>query len=416
MPVKRLAWTLLFWGLPVTALVLVALLWHSGSGDAERALGDGRRLLVTINGAVIVGKQAGPDTVKEMAKAEAEKLEAEKKAAAEKEKLEAEKKAAAEKEKLEAEKKDAAEKEKSAKEAEEAKPQEPVKPEKPEEKAAEKKEEPVSVVPSASPVASVKASLSEKSDVGLLPAIGSDGTMPWQHYSKGVVYKGSAPVVAIIVTGLGVGKQVTESAIKLPENVTLSFSAYAQNVESWATAARVTGHEIMMDLPLQPAEYPLSDPGPYGLLVAKEQSENEKKLKWLMSRFGAYIGFLTPQSEAFIGDKDSFGALLNTIDARGLLLVLGREVVKDDTKKQLEAVKTPVITADVLLDEELNVSAIQARLATLEQMARDKGYAVGIAQAYPVTLQQLGQLQERLTKEGIVLVPLSHIARKISKQ
>jgi uncharacterized protein len=240
--------------------------------------------------------------------------------------------------------------------------------------------------------------------------------MPWQYYSKGEVYKGSAPVVAIIVTGLGVGRQVTDNAIKLPENITLSFSPYAQNVESWATAARVTGHEILMDLPLQPAEYPLSDPGPYGLLVAKEQSENEKKLKWLLSRFGAYTGLLTPQSEAFIGDKDSFAMLLDALGKRGLTLVLGREVVKEDTKKQLEAMKTPVITADVLLDEEINVSAIQARIATLEQMARDKGYAVGIAQAYPVTIEQLGQLKDRFNKEGVVLVPLSHIARKISKE
>ncbi len=402
MPVKRLLWTLLFWGLPVLALVLAALLWHSGSGEAERAFADGRRLLVTVNGGMITGKQAGPETAKEMAKAEAEKLEAEKKAAAEKEK------AAEEAEKTKAEV--------IKPKTEEAKTPELAKTEKPEEKIAEKKEEPVSVVPSASPVAGIKAGLSEKSDLGLLPTIGPDGGKPWQHYSKGVVYKGSAPVVAIIVTGLGVGKQVTESAIKLPENVTLSFSAYAQNVESWATAARVTGHEIMMDLPLQPAEYPLSDPGPYGILVAKEQTENDKKLKWLMSRFGAYVGFLTPQSEAFIGDKESFDTLLGTIDKRGLLLVLGREVVKEDTKKQLEAMKMPVITADVLLDEELNVSAIQARIATLEQMARDKGYAVAIAQSYPVTLQQLSQLQERLTKEGIVLVPLSHIARKVSKE
>lgn len=407
-PVKRLLQKATFWGLPVLALVLAVLLWHSGGREAEHAFNDGRRLLITVNGGVITGKQATPETIKEMAKAAAEKLAAEKKAAEEKDKAakEAEAKAAKEAEKTKTE----------ASKPEEPKPEEPAKEVKQEEKATEKKEAPVSVVPSASPVASMKASLSEKSDVGLLPVIGSDGTMPWQYYSKGEVYKGSAPVVAIIVTGLGVGRQVTDSAIKLPENITLSFSPYAQNVESWATAARVTGHEILMDLPLQPAEYPLSDPGPYGLLVAKEQSENEKKLKWLLSRFGAYTGLLTPQSEAFIGDKDSFAMLLDALGKRGLMLVLGREVVKEDTKKQLEAMKTPVITADVLLDEEINVSAIQARIATLEQMARDKGYAVGIAQAYPVTIEQLGQLKDRFNKEGVVLVPLSHIARKISKE
>jgi hypothetical protein len=100
-PVKRLLQKATFWGLPVLALVLAVLLWHSGGREAEHAFNDGRRLLITVNGGVITGKQATPETIKEMAKAAAEKLAAEKKAAEEKDKAakEAEAKAAKEAEK-----------------------------------------------------------------------------------------------------------------------------------------------------------------------------------------------------------------------------------------------------------------------------------------------------------------------------
>src|SRR5690606_20528105 len=145
----------------------------------------------------------------------------------------------------------------------------------------------------------VNEALTEKSKDGLLPRIGDDGTKPWKYYAKAAQFKGDYPVIAIVVTGVGTSKTLTEQAIKLPQNITLSFSPYARNVESWATSARVTGHEVMLDLPLQPADYPASDPGPYGLLVEEKPEANDKKLQWLLSRFGAFTGVLTPLNEGF---------------------------------------------------------------------------------------------------------------------
>src|SRR6185312_7552647 len=115
--------------------------------------------------------------------------------------------------------------------------------------------------------------LLEKSDLGPLPVVGPDGTKPWRFYAKPFSNKSNLPMIAIIVTGLGEGKNVTESATKLPENVTLSFSPYARDIASWTATARVTGHEAMVNLPLQPTNYPLVDPGPYGLMLNKNPDE-----------------------------------------------------------------------------------------------------------------------------------------------
>src|SRR5262249_15250871 len=159
----------------------------------------------------------------------------------------------------------------------------------------------------------LNAALVEKADAGNVPKIGPDGTKAWKYYAKPFERKGNMPFIAVIVSGLGEAKTVTENAMKLPENVTLSFSPYAKNIDTWTTAARTTGHEIMLDLPLEPANYPAVDPGPYGILSGKPPEENDMRLQWIMARTQGYIGFLTPQNENFSSNGEAFKALLQSI-------------------------------------------------------------------------------------------------------
>lgn len=262
------------------------------------------------------------------------------------------------------------------------------------------------------PLAEIKAGLSEKADVGPLPIVGADGTKPWGYYAKPYERRGSQPTIAIIITGLGENKASSDMAIKLPENITLSFSPYARNTPTWATAARVSGHEVMIDLPLEPNNYPVSDPGPYGLLIGKVAQENERRLQWLMARFQGYIGFVTPQDDAFTSNQEALKPLLQSFSNRGLLLIVGREPGKSEIKDLFESSEADSLVADLLIDEELTPTAIQARLLSLQQIAKTKGSAIGIAQAYPLTMQQLTAWAAKLQTEGFVLVPVSFLAKQ----
>jgi len=264
------------------------------------------------------------------------------------------------------------------------------------------------IMPAAVPLAAVDDALAEKTASGMLPTIGNDGTKPWRYYAKPYERKGSLPMIAIIITGLGESKPASENAVKLPENFSLSFSPYAKDIENWIKTARTAGHETFIDLPLEPTNYPASDPGPYGLMVSKGD-DNPKRLQWLMSRTQGYVGFVTPQNEAFSSNTEAFKALLQTFSERGLLLVIGHEPAKNETKQVLENGTTATVTADALIDEDLSPTAIQARLISLEQTAKTRGYAIGIAGAFPMTIQQLNAWAARLPKDGYVLVPVTFI-------
>ena len=387
----------------LSSMVIAGLIWFSGTPETESALHNGQRLIITLETGAIEGAQApaSTQTEKEGKAPESTPAPEATKATAEVNPLE-------------------------------KPPEKPL--EKPMEKPVEKPvEKPPATIPAPTPektsaltpepenlapidaekitgnsLAPVKDVLTEKSQDGLLPVI-SNGVRPWRYYGRPFVHKGNLPMIAIVVTGLGQTKSVSDIAIRLPVNVTLSFSPYAKELGTWINAARVIGHEVLVDLPVEASNFPASDPGPYGLLAGSAKEINAKKLDWLMSRAQGYIGFLTPQNDVFTINNDAFKSVIGLLDKRGLMLLMGHEPAKTETSELLTSGKIPYGVADLLVDEDLSNNAIQTRLTTLEKLAKKRGYAIGIAQPLPLTLQQLTEWSDHLEKDGFELVPVSFL-------
>ena len=74
--------------------------------------------------------------------------------------------------------------------------------------------------------------LVEKTDIGPLPIIGKDGRQPWRVYSRPFNALEKRPRVAIVMVGLGVSFNATESAVAdLPGEVTLSFEPFSEKLD-----------------------------------------------------------------------------------------------------------------------------------------------------------------------------------------
>ena len=97
---------------------------------------------------------------------------------------------------------------------------------------------------------------------GPLPMISADGRRPDEAYARAHAPR-TGPVVALIVGGLGMSERLTLEAIEtLPPEVTLSFAPYANDLQGWIDRARAAGHEVLIELPMEPFDYPNNDPGP----------------------------------------------------------------------------------------------------------------------------------------------------------
>lgn len=260
-------------------------------------------------------------------------------------------------------------------------------------------------------MAPVSDALTEKATVGPLPLIGADGTKPWRYYAKRYTHKGHFPMIGIIVTGLGQNKLVTDMAIKLPNNVSLSFNPYGHDVGIWSNSARALGHEVFTDLSMEPANYPASDPGPYGLIGNVGVQMNMTRLDWQMSRMQAYVGMVTPQNEVLSANIPIFKAVLEALNRRGIMILMSHEPAKSETMELVNNSKIPYGVADILIDEELAPASIQSRLVTLQKLASKRGYAIGVIQAYPLSIQQISDWAAGLAKDGYELAPISYLVQ-----
>jgi polysaccharide deacetylase 2 family uncharacterized protein YibQ len=254
------------------------------------------------------------------------------------------------------------------------------------------------------------AELVEQSQYGPLPKVAADGTRPLEAYARPSRYAAKAaaggPVrVAVLVNGMGLSDSATGEAIKdLPAPISVAYGAYGRNLQDGVNSARAAGHEVLLQVPLEPMNYPTADPGPHTLLTTLPTEENMKRLQWLMSRFTGYVGVTNLMGAKFEATQNSLLPVLEEIKARGLLY-LDDGMVKNSTAGQ--------IAGPLGLDysvANMQIDGAQS-LAKLEALAKERGIAIGVASAKPATVKQLAEWAHKLEAKGIVLVPVSAAVR-----
>jgi polysaccharide deacetylase 2 family uncharacterized protein YibQ len=259
--------------------------------------------------------------------------------------------------------------------------------------------------------------LIEQTPHGPIPRIGADGARPSEVYARPGVSSGGltqgSPRIALLVGGMGLVPQATESAIaNLPGAVTLGFAPYGTDLARETARAREAGHEVVLQIPMEPFDFPRNNPGPHTLLAGAGRAANIDNLTWLMSRFTGYAGVANFLGGKLTADAKALTPVLHEIAARGLFYV------DDGTSAQSLAMTLApgqalaAARADVVLDSTTEPDAIEAALVRLEAIARDKGVAIGVASALPPSIAIIGRFARALDTRGIALIPLSAIMPK----
>jgi len=255
--------------------------------------------------------------------------------------------------------------------------------------------------------------VAEKTRFGILPRIASDGSRPLDVYARPVPRRAAANArVVLIVGGLGISQTGTQEALRvLAPDVTLAFAPYGASLDRWMARARSDGHELLLQLPMEPFDYPDNDPGPHTLLTGAPAEANGEKLQFLLGRLTNYVGVVNYMGAKFTANDPALGPAMKEIGGRGLMWVDDGSSSRSLAEATARTSRTPFARADVVIDGVAADDMIDARLAQLEQMARAKGIAVGVASALPITLRRLSGWTKTLDARGITLVPVSAAAR-----
>jgi uncharacterized protein len=256
--------------------------------------------------------------------------------------------------------------------------------------------------------------LLETSRHGPIPKVATDGARAADIYAQPVkLPKAESPRVALVVGGLGIGASGTAEALaKLPASVTLAFAPYGGDLERFVARARADGHEVLLQIPMEPFDYPDNDPGPRTLLTSLGPEQNLDRLHWLMSRFQGYVGVANYMGARFTASEPALAPIIRETAKRGLIFVDDATSSRSLAGQIAGATALPFAKADVVLDAVPTPAEIDRALTRLEATARERGVAVGVAAAAPVAIDHISRWAKAVESRGLVLVPISAVAVK----
>jgi polysaccharide deacetylase 2 family uncharacterized protein YibQ len=195
--------------------------------------------------------------------------------------------------------------------------------------------------------------------------------------------------------------------MKLPPAVTLAFTPYGSDPGKLVERARTQRHEILLQVPMEPYDYPDNDPGPQTLLTSLGAEQNVDRLHWHLSRFQGYVGLANFMGAKFVASDAVMQPIIREAAKRGLGFLDDGSTPRSVAGPLAEGQSMPFAKADVSIDAVPTSVEIDKALARLEDLAKQRGVAVGMASALPVSIERIGIWTKALESRGVMLVPLT---------
>lgn len=258
--------------------------------------------------------------------------------------------------------------------------------------------------------------LSEKGATGILPKLGNDGRRAMDVYAREPDTTGNFGVarVVIIVAGVGISQTSSQQAVRdLHPATTLAFAPYGNSLNRWMQTARKKGHEIILQLPMEP--FGQANPGPHTLKSNAAAQENIANLHWSMSRITNYVGVMNYLGAKISADANALKPIFDDLAERGLFYLDDGTAGKSKTELAAALSVLPYAKAHIQIDETRTRREITKKLQALTVEAKRNGIAIGVANAFPETIALLAEYGKKAAESGIEITPLSAVVKDPQK-
>jgi polysaccharide deacetylase 2 family uncharacterized protein YibQ len=215
--------------------------------------------------------------------------------------------------------------------------------------------------------------------------------------------------IALLVLDLGKQESLIETALTLPKEI--AFALYTGlDTQSAHGKLRSAGYETFLMIPMEPLDYPQSDPGFAPLLTGLPAQENVQRLQAHLKDHLPMVGVVPFLGSRFMFSEKDFLPVLEELGRQHLLFVDVKSSPQSVVKALKKKVKVPLLSASFCLDQvggdEAGWQAQQEKLASL---AKTNGPILAFAHGSPLALDRVKALSENLAHLNLKLVPVSSL-------
>lgn len=157
---------------------------------------------------------------------------------------------------------------------------------------------------------------------------------------------------------------------------------------------------MLLEVPMEPFDFPESDPGANALMAAASGEENTRRLSWSLSRFTGYVGITNLLGARFMSEQATLEPVLKETARRGLIFVDNGASRSSLALTAARHAGAAFATGSLILDDVQSKDGVDKKLGELEAEARRNGFAIGIGSSFPVTIARIAQWAESVEARG----------------
>lgn len=241
-----------------------------------------------------------------------------------------------------------------------------------------------------------------------IPKIGPDGRTVFTEYGRPSLLDAGKIPIAVIMYGLASDQEMLARAIRLPADITIALSPFGSGMRIWVDKLRAAGHEISLNLPIQPNNFPSNDNGPYSISLESKPEDNSNHLHWSLSRVSGYSTVYIHDMGDYVNGSSQSQIIYKELKERGLAIVLGSEI-ETEFDNMIEFVGASGIKVDYQIDKPLTRASFFEQLIKVEMLAQANGSILVAIAAYPNNVQRLREWAGDLPRKKLQLISVSSL-------
>ncbi|MCD6508073.1 divergent polysaccharide deacetylase family protein [Candidatus Poribacteria bacterium] len=219
------------------------------------------------------------------------------------------------------------------------------------------------------------------------------------------------PMISIIIDDMGRSTEAFERLVNLKAPITLSFLPGLPFTKEQSVKAKAMGFDVMLHLPMEPLGYPQVNPGKLAVLCEMSDSQIERTIETAIKLVPAAIGVDNHMGSKATEDERVMRSVLSVLKRHKLFFVDSLTTNRSIGYKLARHLGVPTARNDLFIDNLRNTDAVTKYLDRLADIARRRGYAIGIGHPYPETISALERDIPKLRKNGIGFVGVSELVR-----
>ncbi len=217
----------------------------------------------------------------------------------------------------------------------------------------------------------------------------------------------SPPRIAIIIDDLGYNRELGLRAIALPAELTVAILPHAPRTRLLAEAARESGKEVLVHLPLQAMHHN----GPFEperVTLDMSESEVDAVFRRAMQAVPYAVGVNNHRGSLLTRHAEPMRWLMDRILSSGDLFFVDSYTTHHSIAMDVAATAgVPAVRRDIFIDHSRDLAHMREQIERLKRRASVEGQAVAIGHPYPETMALLEEALPELLAEGFELVPVS---------